>query len=179
VVYLPIFAVESGLDPKLGGWLLSLTNGTLFLTPLMLRWMQRNSLRRAVRTGFAVSGLLFVAATLLAPAPLLSLMALWLGSCFLILLDVSGGLPFLLAVKPSERTEMSAIYASYRDVSSVMTPGAAWLLLLAGPVSTVFAASGCALLGCWFMARRLHPNLGRARHRVVPAPLQPAAKSPV
>jgi hypothetical protein len=65
-----------------------------------------------------------------------------------------------LAIKPSERTEMSAIYASYRDVSGILTPGAAWLVLLGGPVAMVFAASGTALFGAWWMAGKLHPRLG-------------------
>lgn len=168
VVYLPIYAVESGLGAQLGGWLLSLTNGTLFLTPIMLRWMQAGSLRRAVRTGFLLSGLLFCAAAAIADLPPAAVICLVLGSFFLILLDVSAGLPFLLAVKPSERTEMSAIYSSYRDVSGILTPGVAWLVLLAAPVSGVFAAGGLGLLGCWTLARGLHPRLGRARIAMEP-----------
>ena len=70
-----------------------------------------------------MSGLLFVLAGLPHGLPGLAVLSLMAGSIFLILLDVSGGLPFLLAVKPSERTEMSAIYSSYRDVSSSLTPG--------------------------------------------------------
>ena len=31
-------------------------------------------------------------------------------------------MPFLMAVKPSERTEMSAVYSSFRDVSGILTP---------------------------------------------------------
>jgi ACDE family multidrug resistance protein len=34
VVYLPIYAVESGLSDQLGGIVLSISNGFLFLTPL-------------------------------------------------------------------------------------------------------------------------------------------------
>ena len=85
------------------------------------------------------------------------------GSVFLILLDVSAGLPFLLAVKPSERTEMSAIYASFRDVSGIVTPGAAWLVLLVAPLSGVFVAGGASLVATWGLAGKLHPRLGRAR----------------
>jgi hypothetical protein len=92
------------------------------------------------------------------------------GSIFLILLDVSAGLPFLLAVKPSERTEMSAIYASFRDVSGILTPGAAWLVLLVAPLSGVFAAGGAGLLCTWVLARKLHPRLGRARISVEGVP---------
>jgi len=163
VVYLPIYAVQNGLGSQLGGIALSIANASLFLSPLMLRFMQRSSVRTAVGTGFLVSGTLFVLAGLTAGIPPLTVGLLMLGSFFLILLDVSAGLPFLLAVKPSERTEMSAIYSSYRDVSGIVTPGVAWLVLLAAPLPAVFAVSGVSLLLTLLLARKLHPRLGRAR----------------
>ena len=163
VVYLPIYAVQNGLGSQLGGIALSVSNAALFLAPLMLRFMQRASVRTTVRTGFLVSGLLFLLAGAPVGLPEVAVGLLMLGSLFLILLDVSAGLPFLLAVKPSERTEMSAIYASYRDVSGIVTPGAAWLVLLAAPLSGVFAAGGAGLLCTWVLARKLHPRLGQAR----------------
>ncbi|MBV2358225.1 MFS transporter [Thalassococcus sp. CAU 1522] len=163
MVYLPIFAVQNGFGNQLGGIVLSISNAGLFLVPVMLRFMQRHSVRAAVRTGFLMSGLLFVLAGMQGGAPGLAIALLLAGSFFLILLDLSAGLPFLLAVKPSERTEMSAIYSSYRDFSGIATPGAAWLVLLAAPLSAVFVAGGAGLLVMWVVARRLHPRLGRAR----------------
>ncbi|MFD1911475.1 MFS transporter [Halodurantibacterium flavum] len=167
IVYLPIYAVEAGLGDRIGGIALSLTNGLLFATPLMLRWMQCHSVRVAVRTGFALAGTGFLAAAL-APLPWLTVACLMAASVFLILLDISGGLPFLLAVKPSERTEMSAVYSSYRDVSGILTPGIGALILLAAPVSGIFAAVGVGLWGAWAIAGRLHPQLGTApAHRAL------------
>lgn len=163
VVYLPIFALQNGLNEQLGGIALSISNGALFLTPIMLRFMQRKSLRTAVRTGFLMSGALFLVAGFVYQTPLASVIFLMMGSFFLILLDVSGGLPFLLAVKPSERTEMSAIYASFRDVSGILTPGAAWLVLLVAPISGIFIAGGTGLLGAWGLASKLHPRLGQSK----------------
>ncbi len=163
VVYLPIFALQNGLNEQLGGIALSISNGALFLTPIMLRFMQRKSLRTAVRTGFLMSGVLFLVAGFVYQTPLASVIFLMMGSFFLILLDVSGGLPFLLAVKPSERTEMSAIYASFRDVSGILTPGAAWLVLLVAPISGIFIAGGTGLLGAWGLASKLHPRLGQSK----------------
>ena len=170
VVYLPIYAVENGLSEALGGTLLSITNGALFLTPLMLRWMKRNSVKIAVRTGFLAASLLMLLAFALSGFPPIAVMILLASAFFLILLDVCAGLPFLLAVKPSERTEMSAIYSSYRDVSGIVTPGAAWLVLLIAPISGVFAVGGLALMGAWALAGQLHPDLGRARLRIEPRP---------
>ena len=173
VVYLPIFAVQNGLGSQLGGIALSMSNAALFLTPLMLRFMQSTSLRNAVRIGFLASGLLFVLAGAQHGIPAMAVACLMAGSVFLILLDVSAGLPFLLAVKPSERTEMSAIYASFRDVSGILTPGAAWLVLVVAPLSGVFVAGGAALLATWGLAGRLHPRLGRARISAETAPSVP------
>lgn len=163
VVYLPIFAVQNGLSEQLGGIALSISNGALFLAPLMLRYVQRSSVRKAVRTGFLMAGLLFALAGAPYFDPQVAVLCLMAGSLFLILLDVCAGLPFLLAVKPSERTEMSAIYSSYRDVSGILTPGIVWLVLLVSPLSGAFLAGGAGLLSAWALANRLHPRLGRAR----------------
>lgn len=163
VVYLPIFAIQNGLGEQTGGIALSISNAALFVTPLMLRWMQKRSIRQAVRTGFIVSSALFVLSSTISTLPWLAVACLMLGSFFLILLDVSAGLPFLLAVKPSERTEMSAVYASYRDVSGIITPGVAWLVLSFVPVAGLFAAGGAGLLAAWVLAGRLHPRLGQNR----------------
>lgn len=163
VVYLPIFAVESGLGEKLGGAVLSMTNGFLFLTPFMLHWMRKNSVRKSVRVGFFASGALFILAGFFSAAPWLTVVCLMAGTFFLIFLDVCGGLPFLMAVKPSERTEMSAIYSSFRDVSGIVTPGAAWLVLIFAPLSGVFTLAGVGLFAAWAVASRLHPRLGSAR----------------
>lgn len=163
VVYLPIFAVENGMGEQLGGVLLSITNASLFLAPFMLRWVQARSIRTGVRTGFMACAVLFFFAGIGEMAPWSAVAALFMGSIFLILLDVCAGLPFLMAVKPSERTEMSAIYSSYRDVSGIATPGIAWLVLLAVPISGVFAAAGAACLLAWGISARLNPRLGAAR----------------
>jgi len=163
VVYLPIFCIEAGLGDKLGGIALSCTNAGLFLSPLILRAVRRRSVRLSVRFGFGACGALFLAAALVSPVPPLSVMLVMAASFFLIVLDVVGGLPFLMSVKPSERTEMSAVYSSFRDVSGILTPGAAWLVLLVAPLPGIFAAVGAGLLSAFVIASRLHPRLGAQR----------------
>ena len=163
VVYLPIYAVEQGFSDRLGGFALSTTNAVLFLTPLMLRWMQARNVRYAVMAGFFGSGTAFLATAVLGSTPMAAIMLLMLGSAFLILLDVSAGLPFLMAVKPSERTEMSAVYSTFRDVSSILSPAAGRLVLAVAPLVAVFAAGGLALVVCGGLALKLHPRLGVRR----------------
>jgi MFS family permease len=171
-VYLGIFAVEMGLGESVGGIATSLANSGLIAAPLLARWVQRQTLRRALRSGFLLGAICFILATLLAPLPWVSVALLLLGSYCLVLLDVCAGLPFLMSVKPSERTEMSAVYSSFRDVSGILSPGLAWLVLQFTGVSGVFAAGGCALLLAWALAGQLHPHLG------VPAALRVRAVRP-
>ena len=163
VVYLPIYAVQSGLSDQLGGLLLSVTNAALFASPVILKLMQLSSVRIAVRTGFFAAATLFGLGGALEALPFAALAALFLASLCLITLDVCAGLPFLMAVKPSERTEMSAVYSSYRDVSGILTPGLAWAVLLVAPVSGVFLLTSGALFCAWLVTSTLHPRLGARR----------------
>ncbi|MDZ4135167.1 MAG: MFS transporter [Paracoccaceae bacterium] len=163
VVYLPIFCIEAGLGDKVAGMALSASNALLFTTPLMLRVVHRKSVRRAVRAAFAFCASAFVLAALLAPFPWVVVAAMMTGSAGLVLLDVAGGLPFLMAVKPSERTDMAAVYSSFRDVSGILTPGFAWVVLLVAPLPGVFALCGAAMGAAWLVAGRMHPRLGAAR----------------
>ncbi len=159
-VYVGIFAVEQGLGDSVGGITTSVANMGLVTAPLLFRWVQRRSVRRAMRTGFLLGGLCFFLASLFSALPWATVGVLVLGSYCLVLLDVCAGLPFLMSVKPSERTEMSAVYSSFRDVSGILSPGLAWLVLQFTGVSGVFAAGGCCLLLAWAIAGQLHPQLG-------------------
>lgn len=162
ILYLPIFALENGHDEQLGGALLSLSNAFLFLTPLIIK-AARGRVRLVIMIGFCGSGCLFFLASLNALGSVGSIGLLLAASLFLILLDVFAGLPFLMAVRPSQRTEMAAIYSTYRDVSSVVTPGSASLVLMFAPLKTVFAVTAASLFVCALLAGRLHPRLGLRR----------------
>ena len=163
VVYLPIFCIEAGLGDKVGGVALSLTNALLFAAPLLLRVTRRFSLRRALRTAFGLCGVFMLGAAVLSPLPWVAVALVMAASVFLVVLDTIGGLPFLMAVKPSERTEMAAVYSSFRDVSGIATPGIAWLVLLVAPVPGIFAACAAGMGIAWATAGQLHRRLGRPR----------------
>jgi ACDE family multidrug resistance protein len=130
----------------------------------MQRWIQRHSVRAAVRLGFLGGALCFLAGGgPFAHWPWVSIAVLLAGTLALVLLDVSGGLPFLMAVKPSERVEMSAIYSSFRDVSGILTPGIAWAILRRSDIPAIFAITGVAMIVTWMVAGLLHPRLGTRR----------------
>lgn len=163
MIYLPIFAVEAGMNSQIGGLSMSVANSFLFLTPFVLRFLHATSVRLTIFAGFAGSGALFLAAMAASGQPPLTILLLVAATMFLVSLDVSGGLPFLMSVKPSERSEMAAIYATFRDVSAVVSPGFARLILGFAPLAAVFGACGLALLACAGLSRQLHPRLGKKR----------------
>ena len=163
VVYLPIYCIDAGLGDRVGALALSISNGLLFATPLMLRKVNKAGVRWSVRAAFASCGLLFALGWALSGYPCATVASIVCASIFLIALDVCGGLPFLMAVRPAERTEMAAVYASFRDVSGIVTPGAAALVLLVAPVSGIFAACAIGMGAGWFVAGQLHPRLGLSR----------------
>lgn len=163
VIYLGIYAVENHLPEVVGGASMSVANAGLFIAPLMLGWVRKRRVKDAVRMGFAITGIAFMSGALLSHWPWLAIAVMLTGSLGLILLDICGGLPFLMSVKPSERTEMSAVYSSFRDMSGIVTPGVAWLVLQVAPLPGVFAAAGLAMLGALLIANQLHPRLGQKR----------------
>ena len=131
--------------------------------PILQACAKRAGLRLLSWTMWALWCSLFVLASLVAPWPWMTVFALMTASTMLVTLDVIGGLPFLMSVKPSERTEMSAIYSSFRDVSSVVTPGMAWAVLAVAPTAAIFTASGALMGMAYLIAGKLHPRLGTPR----------------
>lgn len=163
VVYVPIFCIENGLGDKLGGIMLSCTNATLLLSPFMAAWVRKQTVRVTLRAALAYCAMMFCAATVLSPTPPLAMAVLFMGSFGLVMLDVVGGLPFMMSVKPSQRAEMAAVYSSFRDISGIATPAAAALVLMVAPLGFIFAASGLGFAAAFVVAGQLHPRLGMPR----------------
>jgi hypothetical protein len=60
---------------------------------------------------------------------------------------------------------MAAVYSSFRDVSGILTPAVAGVILGVAPVAAVFAACGGGMWIAWWIAGSLHPRLGQPRGR--------------
>lgn len=163
VVYLPVFCIEQGLGDKLGGALLSASNAVLLASPLMAALARKISVRWVLRGAMMYCAALFVGASLAAPWPLAAALMLFAASFGLVMLDVVGGLPFMMSVKPSERGEMAAVYSSFRDVSGIATPAVAWAVLAVAPLAGIFGVAGSAFGAAYVLAGHVHPRLGAQR----------------
>lgn len=134
-----------------------------FFSPFLLRVVIKNGVRISVIGSFCTAALAFGLAWILADHAWWTFATLFMGSCALIMLDVCGSLPFLMAVKPSERTEMSAVYSSFQSVSGILVPAAASIILLVSPIPGIFAVTSLSLGSMAFLARKLHSRLGSAK----------------
>ncbi len=162
-VFTPIYAVQSGLGEVTGGMIVSIGNGFLFLMPLWGWCARRYGLRRMLVAGFTGCGCLTILAGFAADAPWLA-MGLLLAACFSITtLDGVASVPFMLSVKPRERSEMTAVYSTYRDAAELGPPGVFALLLMVFKLPVVFLAGGMGVLALAGLSRKLHPRLGLFR----------------
>ena len=146
-VYTPIFAVESGLGAEAGGAIASIGTAWIFLVPLWGWFGRRYGLRRLLVAGYGTAGLMTVATAAAFHLP-------WMGAATLVMagfgaemIDGAGNLLFLRAVHPYERSEMTTVFASYRDVAQLGPPLVCAALLSVFALPSVFAAAGVMMVG--------------------------------
>ena len=146
-VYAPIFAVKSGLDAETGGAIVSIGIGTMWLVPLWGWVGRRYGIRSLYGFGYAATGAVSVSAAVLMGAPVLGAAVLLLAAFAAESIDGGGNSLYLRAVHPYERGEMTAVFASYRDVAQLVPPGVFSILLTAFDLPAVFVAGGAMMLG--------------------------------
>jgi MFS family permease len=158
-VYVPIFAVTSGLGAEAGGIIVSIGTGWMWMVPLWGWVGRRHGLRTLLRAGYALAGALTVCAALTFHLP-------WLGATMILLaafgtetIDGAGNLLFLRAVHAHERSEMTTVFISYRDVAQLGPPIVFSALLSVFALPSVFVACGVMMLGSARLARHIPRRL--------------------
>lgn len=155
-VYGPIFLVdELGYSRNTASALASAVMGITFLVPLWGWIGRRITFRRLLILGYALSALSTAPLALVGHPPWLAAGMLVLASILTSLIDGAGNTPFLRAVKPLQKGEMTAVFMTYRDGSQLAVPGLCALLLRAFPLSSVFLAMAAGMVGLAFLARYL------------------------
>ena len=158
-IYAPIYAVTAGLGADAGGLIVS-AGAASILVVTFWGWIgRRYGIRRLMVGGYAATGLLTLAVGAAAGAPWLSV-ALLITACFgACSIDGAGNVPFLRAVRPRERPEMTTVYASYRDTARLSIPGIFSLVLQVFALPAVFVTSGLIMLGMAHLARYIPRRL--------------------
>ncbi len=158
-VYTPIYAVTSGLGAETGGILASIGSGWIWLVPLWGWLGRRYGLRRLLQVGYAAAGVLSLCTALAFGVP-------WLGATLLVLaalgtetIDGAGNLLFLRAVHSYERSEMTTVFVSFRDVAQLGPPAVCSVLLSVFSLPSVFVAAGAMMIGSSVLSRHIPRRL--------------------
>jgi MFS family permease len=140
-VFAPIYAVDSGLSAETGGAIVSLGAAAVFGAPLWGWVGRRFGFRRLLIGGYGLSALATYAIAVFAGIPDAGAMALVTAAVVTGIIDGAGNLPFLRAVHPWERPEMTTVFSTYRDMALLVPPGIFAVLLKVFALPAVFVAS--------------------------------------
>ncbi|MBE9556796.1 MAG: MFS transporter, partial [Proteobacteria bacterium] len=152
-VYSPIYVVSSGMDEIWAGAIVSLGTATFFLVPLWNRLGRRYGLRVLMVGGYFGTGCFTLTVALLDGQA--GVAALLLGAIAAGIIDAAGNVPFLRAVHPHERPEMTTVYNTFRGVSQTAPPGVFAILLKAFELPAVFLVGGAAMASLAWLCKYL------------------------
>jgi MFS family permease len=154
-VFAPIYAVDSGLSPETGGAIVSLGAAAVFGAPLWGWVGRRFGFRRLLIGGYGLSALATYAIAVFAGIPDAGAMALVAAAVVTGIIDGAGNLPFLRAVHPWERPEMTTVFSTYRDMALLAPPGIFAVLLKVFALPAVFVASASFMVVLAVLSRYL------------------------
>jgi MFS family permease len=158
-VYPLIYLVQAGKGETLGGLVVSACNALLALAPLFGKLAGRTGIRRPIIGAFICCGVFTVAAGLLYDHPYLVCLAILLGAVPCVMLDTVGNIPFMRAVRPLERPQMTTVFRTYIDLSDLL-PGVVYSVLLTFfDIRAVFFACGLYMFVAALVARYLPKRL--------------------
>lgn len=152
-IYAPIYAVQSGLGAEVGGAMVSMGLGWMWTVPLWGWLGRRYGVRKLFVAGYAASGAVTLVTALLMQSAWIGAAAIVLAALATEMLDGGGNSLYLRAVHPYERSEMTAVFASYRDATQLLPPAIFAALLTAFQLPAVFVAGGVMMLGMSGLAR--------------------------
>ena len=158
-VYAPILIVASGSSKVAAGVLVSAANGLLLLALLWGRLARRVGIRTVIVLSFVgLSASALLAGVAGAAHPWFAAALLLLGINGAVALDATGSTPFLRAVHPYERAQMTAVYRTNLDVSELIPPLIFSVLLGFFGMGAVFATVGVFAAICAVASWRYLPR---------------------
>ena len=153
-VYAPILIVASGNSRVAAGVLVSAANGLLLLALLWGRLTRKIGVRKLIVLSFIGLAACAIFAGLAGSThPWTAAILLLIGINGAVALDAAGSAPFLRAVHPYERPQMTAVYRTNLDMSELVPALIYSIILGFFGMGAVFATLGlfCAFcaLACW------------------------------
>ncbi len=159
IIYVPIYAAQSGLGELTGAALVSTGTAWTFSVPLWGWVARRYGVRRLMACGFGTSSALTLAVYLVVDVPAVASVLLVISAIGATMLDGVGNVLFFRAVRTHERSEMTAVFVTYRDAGQLLTPGLYAVLLSYFALPVVFSTAALWMIVaagfCRYVPRRM------------------------
>ena len=160
IIYVPIYAAQSGLGELTGAALVSIGTAWTLSVPFW-GWVARHyGVRRLMMLGFTTSSALTLLVYLAIDLPTIASVLLVVCALGATMLDGIGNVLFFRAVRSGERAQMTAVFVTYRDTGQLLTPGLFAVLLSYFALPVVFFSGAVwmciAACYCRYIPRRLH-----------------------
>ena len=162
--YLPFYAASTPIPAKYLGFVFAAFQIGLMFSGHIKRLSDYIGLRRFISIAFAFGAVFMIAMALLPERSLFGIGLWFVAILAAVALDVAGNVPFMRLVPKAERTEMTVVFSTWRDLSFVVTPGVGFVLLsLSGDnLAWVFWAQAIAFIAAGLYAFRLPAVLDNA-----------------
>jgi MFS transporter, ACDE family, multidrug resistance protein len=131
-VYGPIYVLEAGMPKWVGGLMLSSFSALLLMSRAVHSIAQSKGTRWIVIRGFMAITLGMAGLAILGDAQPIGLVAWAVAAVGGAALDVVGNIPFMRSVRPRERVEMTGVFSTWREFSSLVAPAIAAVSLGVG-----------------------------------------------
>ncbi len=145
-VYAPLYAVATGLGEVAGGAIVSAGGAALFLTILWGWLARRYGMRKTLAAGHAAAAVFTASVAAAAGEPLIGAYLLVAAALAASVIDGVGNTPFMRAVHPLERAEMTTVFNTFRHAAQIVTPGVFAVLLERFDLAAVFLTSGAIMM---------------------------------
>jgi len=158
-IYGPIYVVESGLPTWMAGGLLSVAAALMFLSPLIRRTAERFGTRNVIIASLLLTSGTLIVIGLIGEARPLGLVFWLLGALGGVSLDLLCNIPFMRMVKPRERTEMTVVFSTWREMSELLTQMLIIVVLFFWPFHVFYFVLASMMLVAAYGARTLPDRL--------------------
>ncbi len=159
-VFAPIYVVEAGLADWVAGALLSGVAGLLLAAPLTRRLADRWGTRAVINRGFLIVAASMIVLAFIGEARPVGIVFWMTAAIGASMIDVVGNIPFMRMVKPRERVAMATVFSTWREMSALMSPLLAALILGVGlPFAAFFLLIAFLATGAGVFAMRLPRRL--------------------
>jgi MFS family permease len=151
IIYAPIYATQSGLGELTGAAIVSIGTAWTLSVPFWGWVARRFGVRKLLFWGFSFCSLMTFVVYLVVDLPRVASVLLIFCALGATMLDGVGNVLFFRAVRAGDRSEMTAVFVTYRDAGQLLTPGLFAVLLNFFALPVVFStAAGWMIVAAWF-----------------------------